>query len=155
YLGAWTERTRRNGGITPDNIGLSGEIGEYNDGKWWGGYYGWRWPHGSVSLLEPLSVAGTSAAMLTGDMAHLDLLRSQMDMRWSLRREENGRTLVPNRHYDAGWRDWRHPHPMFGVYAWNVSMDEADAARAERGWADELFNTVNPAYSSYGRNTAG
>ena len=71
YLDAWVERTARNGGITPDNIGLSGEIGEYNDGKWWGGYYGWRWPHGSFSLLEPLSVAGTNAAALTGDMRHL------------------------------------------------------------------------------------
>lgn len=155
YLAAWQERTERNGGIIPDNIGLSGEIGEYNDGKWWGGYYGWRWPHGSVSLLEPLSVACTSAAMLTGEMAHLDLVRSQMDMLWDLRREEGDKVFVPNRHYDAGWRDWRHPHPMFGVYLWNVSMAEEDAARAERGWAGELFNAVNPAYSSYGGKTAG
>lgn len=155
YLAAWQERTARNGGTIPDNIGLSGEIGEYNDGKWWGGYYGWRWPHGSVSLLEPLSVAGTNAAMLTGDMAHLDLPRSQLDMLWGLRREEDGQALVPNRHYDAGWRDYRQPHPMFGIYLWNVSMDEADAARAERGWASEHFDEVSPAYSSYGQKTAG
>lgn len=151
YLTAWEERTARNGGITPDNIGLSGEIGEYNDGKWWGGYYGWRWPHGSVSLLEPLSVAGMNAVALTGEMRHLDLLRSQLDMLWGLRQGD----LVPNRHYDAGWRDYRHPHPMFGVYLWATSMDEADAARAERGWAHEIFDTVSPAYSSYGQNTAG
>jgi hypothetical protein len=151
YLTAWEERTARNGGIIPDNIGLSGEIGEYNEGKWWGGYYGWRWPHGSVSLLEPLSVAGTNAAALTGEMKHLDLLRSQLDMLWGLRDGE----MVPNRHYDEGWRDFRHPHPMFGVYLWATSMDEADAARAERGWAHELFDTVNPAYSSYGQKTAG
>jgi hypothetical protein len=151
YLSAWQERTARNGGIIPDNIGLSGEIGEYNDGKWWGGYYGWRWPHGSVSLLEPLSVAGMNATALTGEMKHLDLLRSQLDMLWGLRQGD----MVPNRHYDEGWRDFRHPHPMFGVYLWATSMDEADAARAERGWAHELFDTVNPAYSSYGRNTAG
>lgn len=151
YLAAWEERTARNDGIIPDNIGLSGEIGEYNDGKWWGGYYGWRWPHGSVSLLEPLSVAGMNAAALTGEMKHLDLLRSQMDMLWGLRDGE----MVPNRHYDEGWRDFRHPHPMFGVYLWATSMDEADAARAERGWAHELFDKVNPAYSSYGQKTAG
>jgi hypothetical protein len=151
YLAAWEERTARNGGIIPDNIGLSGEIGEYNDGKWWGGYYGWRWPHGSVSLLEPLSVAGMNAAALTGEMRHLELLRSQLDMLWGLRDGE----MVPNRHYDEGWRDFRHPHPMFGVYLWATSMDEADAARAERGWAHELFDTVNPAYSSYGQKTAG
>jgi hypothetical protein len=151
YLAAWEERTARNGGIIPDNIGLSGEIGEYNEGKWWGGYYGWRWPHGSVSLLEPLSVAGMNATALTGEMKHLDLLRGQLDMLWGLRDGEK----VPNRHYDEGWRDFRHPHPMFGVYLWATSMDEADAARAERGWAHELFDTVNPAYSSYGQKTAG
>jgi hypothetical protein len=151
YLAAWEERTARNGGIIPDNIGLSGEIGEYNEGKWWGGYYGWRWPHGSFSLLEPLSIAGMNATALTGEMKHLNLLRSQLDMLWGLRDGE----LVPNRHYDEGWRDFRHPHPMFGVYLWATSMDEADAARAERGWAGELFDAVNPAYSSYGQKTAG
>ncbi len=155
YLSAWEERTARNGGITPDNIGLSGEIGECNEGKWWGGYYGWRWPHGSVSLLEPITVAGLNATLLTGDVRHLSLARSQLDMLWALRREENGAALVPNRHYDAGWRDFRHPHPMFGVYLWNMSMAEEDADRAGRGWAHELFDSINPAYSSYGRNTAG
>jgi hypothetical protein len=155
YLGAWEERTRRNGGITPDNIGLGGEIGEYNDGKWWGGYYGWRWPHGANTLLEPMSVAGTNAAALTGDMAHLALPRSQLDMLWNLRREENGGALVPNRHYDEGWRDWRHMHPMFGIYLWTQSMAEEDAERAERGWASALFDAVNPAYSSYGQRSVG
>lgn len=38
YLDAWRERTARNGGITPDNVGPSDAIGEYNDGKWWGDY---------------------------------------------------------------------------------------------------------------------
>jgi hypothetical protein len=155
YLDAWTERTARNGGITPDNIGLSGEIGEYNDGKWWGGYYGWRWPHGSFSLLEPLCIAGVNAALLTGDMSHLDLPRSQLDMLWDLRREENGIQLVPNRHYDAGWRDFRPMHPMYGTYLWNVSMAEEDAERAERGWAGHLFDVVNPAYHGYGASNGG
>ena len=151
YLEAWADRIAANDGLCPDNIGPNGKIGELMGGKWWGGYYGWRWPHGAMTLLEPLTVSGTNAVMLTGEMGHLDLLRSQLDMLWSLRRDE----LIPNRHYDAGWRDFRHPHPMFGVYLWNISMDEADAARAERGWALELFDRVNPNYSSYGQVTAG
>jgi len=155
YLAAWEERTARNGGITPDNIGLSGEIGEYNDGKWWGGYYGWRWPHGSFSLLEPLCVSGVNAAVLTGDMRHLQLARSQLDMLWGLRREEGGQQLVPNRHYDEGWRDYRRCHPMYGVYLWNVSMAEEDAERAERGWAADLFDEVNPGYHGYGKTNGG
>jgi len=155
YLDAWKQRTARNGGITPDNIGLSGTIGEYNDGKWWGGYYGWRWPHGAFSLLEPLCIGGTTAVLLTGDMRHLDLPRSQLDMLWNLRREEDGVTLVPARHYDEGWRDFRPQHPMYGVYLWNVSMAEEDAERAKRGWAGHLFDAVNPAYHGYGKSTGG
>ena len=155
YLDAWKERTTRNGGITPDNVGLSGAIGEYNDGKWWGGYYGWRWPHGSFSLLEPLCVGATNAALLSGEMRHLDLPRSQLDMLWALRREGDGRSVVPNRHYDEGWRDYRPMHPMYGVYLWNLSMAEEDAERAERGWAGELFDAVTPAYHGYGASNGG
>ena len=82
--------------------------------------------------------------------------RSQLDMLWELRREEGGKPLVPNRHYDAGWRDYRHPHPMFGIYLWNVSMDEADAdaGRARLG-RQNCSTQVTPAYSSYGQKTAG
>lgn len=154
YTAAWAERTAENGGITPDNIGLSGQIGEYNDGKWWGGYYGWRWPHGAFSILEPLCIAATNAVLLTGDMAHLDLPRSQLDHLWSLRREEGGKTLVPNRHYDAGWRDWREMHPMYGVYLWMMSLAEEDADRAERGLS-EVFDTIDTGFSGYARNIGG
>ncbi|WDR05261.1 hypothetical protein PSQ90_13320 [Devosia rhodophyticola] len=155
YLAAWEERTARNGGIIPDNIGLSGEIGEYNDGKWWGGYYGWRWPHGSFSIQEPLCVACCNAAALTGDMSQLDLARGQIDMLWSLGKDDNGHWVVPNRHYDEGWRDYRRVHPMYAVYLWNLSMDEADAERAERGWSAEYFDNVNPAYNGYGVTNGG
>ncbi|HMO59666.1 MAG TPA: hypothetical protein PKC19_20115, partial [Roseiflexaceae bacterium] len=44
YLAAWADRIAANGGRCPDNIGPNGAIGELMDGKWWGGYYGWRWP---------------------------------------------------------------------------------------------------------------
>jgi hypothetical protein len=155
YLAAWEERTARNGGLIPDNIGLSGEIGEYNDGKWWGGYYGWRWPHGAFTILEPLSVAGCNAMLMTGDAKHLNLLRSQLDKLWSLGRDEGGQWKVPCRHYDEGWRDFRPPHPMFGIYLWNMSMDEEDAQRAERGWPHELFDVVSDRYSGYGKTSGG
>lgn len=87
YLGAWKERTATNNGIMPDNIGLSGKIGEYNDGKWWGGYYGWRWPHGFMTIMEPLTNATMNAVLLTGDYSHLNLARSQFDLIWSLRKK--------------------------------------------------------------------
>lgn len=154
YTATWAVRTAENGGITPDNIGLSGRIGEYNDGKWWGGYYGWRWPHGAFSILEPLCIAATNAVLLTGDQRHLALPRSQLDMLWSLRREEDGKTLVPNRHYDSGWRDWRELHPMYGVHLWMMSLEEQDAERAERGLS-AAFDTIDTCFSGYARNIGG
>ncbi|MFD0713357.1 hypothetical protein [Paenibacillus sp. GCM10027626] len=155
YLEAWQERTKRNGGITPDNIGLSGEIGEYNDGKWWGGYYGWRWPHGSFSILEPLVVAGSNAVLLTGDRRALDLARSQLDMLWEKGKLDDGIRLVPNRHYDDGWRDFRIQHPMYPIYLWNISMAEEDAQRAERGWPEGWWEKVNSNYNDYDDGSNG
>ena len=80
YVNAWRERTEANGGICPDNVGLSGAIGEYMGGKWWGGYYGWRWPHGSLNILESTLIAACNAALVTGDLAFLDFPRSQLDL---------------------------------------------------------------------------
>ncbi|PYI55576.1 hypothetical protein [Paenibacillus flagellatus] len=142
YLAAWEERTRRNGGIIPDNIGLSGEIGEYNDGKWWGGYYGWRWPHGFMTIIEPLTNACMNAVLLTGDRSRLALARSQLDANWALRREENGRTLVPNKHEDNGWADWRKPLPKYPIYLWTMSMADEDLERIERIPKDHDWNEV-------------
>ena len=51
YLGKWIELTQLNDGITPDNVGLSGKIGEYTGGQWWGGYYGWKWPRGGTDIV--------------------------------------------------------------------------------------------------------
>ncbi len=55
------ERSRQNGGILPDNVGPSGKIGEHMDGKWWGGYYGWCWPHGLFNQIESTLIGGTNA----------------------------------------------------------------------------------------------
>ena len=46
YTDAWIERVQENGGILPDNVGLSGKVGEYIDGRWYGGFYGWTVYHG-------------------------------------------------------------------------------------------------------------
>jgi len=143
YLAAWAERTRRNGGIMPDNIGPSGQIGERMDGKWWGGYYGWRWPHGAWIILEATLIAGSNAMLLTGDPSWLDLHRSQADLLWSLRREEDGVTKVPARHGDVGWFDYRPPLPDHYVRLYSMTQREDDRARLEerfpgwRAWRNE------------------
>jgi hypothetical protein len=132
YLAAWEERTTANFGIMPDNVGLNGHIGEYMDGKWWGGYYGWRWPHGAMNLLESSVIAGMNAALLTGDTGRLELARSQIDLLWSLRREEEGESRVPHRHMDAGWSDYRPMSPALPIQLWSLSEADEDLERILR-----------------------
>jgi hypothetical protein len=116
----------------PDNVGLSGEIGECMDGKWWGGYYGWRWPHGAMNLLESTIIAGLNAMLLTGDEGFLDLARSQQDLLWSLGREENGDWVVPFKHLDSGWSGYGTMSPNFPLQLWNASQSDADLDRILR-----------------------
>lgn len=139
YLSAWVERTRRNQGIMPDNVGLSDQIGETMNGKWWGGYYGWRWPHGARNILEPALVAGCNAMLLTGDASWLDLHRSQLEMLWSQRRQEGETTLLPTRHGDSGWFDFQAITPQHffthhHIRQWAMTHDPRD-----RAWLDEFY----------------
>ncbi|CAF1144987.1 unnamed protein product [Adineta steineri] len=158
YLKAWKERTHQNGGIIPDNIGLTGKIGEYNDGKWWGGYYGWRWPHGFVTIIEPLTNACMNAVLLTGDISQLDLARQQLDANWALRQECEGHWLVPYKHVDAGWTDYRRPAPKYPIYLWIISMADEDLERINRipkdhDWNEVIVPTVSGADKKTGRDT--
>jgi hypothetical protein len=132
YLAAWAERAERNGGLIPDNVGPSGLIGECLDGKWWGGYYGWRWPHGWPTIIEPVTIACGNATLLTGDPARLALARSQLDRLWALGREEGGRWVVPHKHRDGGWTAYRPPNPVHPIACWYLSQEEEDLARVER-----------------------
>jgi hypothetical protein len=143
YLEAWAERTRQNEGIIPDNVGLSGKIGEYMDGKWWGGYYGWRWPHGALTIVEPLVTAGSNATLLTGDTSYLDLARSQIDMLWDRGKELDGDWVTPNRHFDNGWGDYRPANSSNPIHCWNISMEDQDLERILRVRNRDRWNTVS------------
>ena len=72
YAEAWMERTRENDGLIPDNVGPHGVIGECMGGRWYGGYYGWTWPHGFPYIMEPVTSAAQS----------LCLLNKSSDMEW-------------------------------------------------------------------------
>ena len=139
YLSAWMERTQRNQGIMPDNVGLSDEIGETMNGKWWGGYYGWRWPHGARNILEPALVAGCNAMLLTGDPSWLDLHRSQLDMLWSLRKEEGDTTLLPTRHGDCGWFDYQPITPQHFFTHHHIRQWVMTQLPQDRLWLDTFF----------------
>ena len=127
YLDAWNERAKKNGGVCPDNIGPAGRTGELMDGKWWGGYYGWRWPHGAHIILESTLIAGSNAFLLTGDASWFELHRSQSNLLWSHRRAgEDGSILIPFRHGDTGWFDFRTPLPRHAIHLYHLTRNEED-----------------------------
>ena len=131
YLTAWIDRTKANNGIMPDNIGPTGKIGERMNGNWWGGYYGWRWPHGARMLLLATLVAGANATLLTGDVSWLELHRSQLDLLWSLRQEDDGIAKIPHRYGAKGWFDYRPPDPEFMIHLYCLSRAQEDLQRIE------------------------
>jgi hypothetical protein len=151
YLHAWQGHAQRNGGILPDNIGPSGKIGERMDGKWWGGYYGWRWPHGAWIILESTLIAGMNATLLTGDPSWLDLHRSQADLLWSLRKEEEGVLKVPYRYGNVGWFDYRRLQPRHYAHLYFLSLSEDDRGRfLERFPEREARYTALPRFGKAG-----
>ena len=133
YTKAWLERTRANGGTTPDNIGLSGKAGEYHGGKWWGGNYGWQWPHGYLTLGMPFQIAAANAMLVTGgERGYLELPRSNIDRLIAEGKNYNGSFLVPYKHGDQGWFAFRPLARTYPVSLWFMSMEDADWQRVEK-----------------------
>jgi hypothetical protein len=154
YVGAWMERAAQNGGLMPDNVGLGGQVGEYMNGKWYGGLYGWAWPHGFYNIEMAALVGATSAYLLARDPRYLDLPRTQMDRIMALGVQRDLRELqmslghhwagqegalekqttfvVPYRYTDSGWFDYQPMSPVYPVALWNVSGASADWERIER-----------------------
>jgi hypothetical protein len=132
YVQGWVDRTDKNNGITPDNVGLSGEVGEYTGGHWWGGYYGWRWPRGGLDVVRAELTAAKVALMLTGDRNWLELPRSQMAVMRKHGRIENGVYLAPARYGEEGWHHYT-PEPVYPyIWLWAMSQDEGDRKNVER-----------------------
>jgi hypothetical protein len=98
-------------------------------------------------IVEPSYVAGSCAALMTGDFSWLDLCRSQLDMLWDLRREEDGIIKVPARHGDQGWFDYRKPDPLYYIHLYYLSQSDEDLARLDEVFPDRAgFNTTSPSW---------
>lgn len=154
YVCAWKERAEANGGLLPDNVGPNGVIGERMDGKWYGGYYGWRWPHGFMNLIEPCVIAASNALLLTGDNSFLDLPRQLMDRVYAEGREEGGTWRIPHRHRESGWYDFR-PATAAAPYAvtlWYLSRSAQDEERVCR-WTEGCNLSHIPDTRGKGDNT--
>jgi hypothetical protein len=150
YVRAWRERALENGGLIPDNVGPSGKVGELHAGRWYGGHYGWQWPHGLHSVEASVMVAAVNETLVAGDLAGLDLARAPLDTviaeggpgtlaeagsmarGWEQKLGLGPDTrveLVPYRRGSRGWFD-RHPLPLvYPLWLWWLSTSEQDRAR--------------------------
>ncbi|MEU9319754.1 hypothetical protein [Streptomyces sp. NPDC048295] len=152
YVGVWQERLAGRD-VVPDNVGLNGVVGEYLDGRWYGGHYGWSWPHGLSPVGSATVIGAANATLLTGDRGFLDLARNPLDAvlrhaeqrgadgmgtlgeRWEphLRAMTAGRTLmVPQRHNDSGWFDFTVMPGQLPLALWHFSREQADRDRIEQ-----------------------
>lgn len=131
YVGAWEERTKKNNGITPDNVGLSGKVGEYT-GNWWGGYYGWQWVGSGYHLIRAELISGKVATLLTGDTRWMELPRSQLRMLRKKGKEIDGEFRIPTRHNENGWHHFSKEQPIDYVHLWYASQEDEDWKEIER-----------------------
>ena len=154
YVGGWKTRADANGGLLPDNVGRDGEVGTLQEGRWWGGHYGWTWPHGLPSVGMAALIGAINASWVTGDDSYLDLARGAIDTvldhavtrsvaetpmslqaNWLSRLgsdADNPATLVPHRFGTTGWFDFG-PMPLeLPTWLWWYSQDIADWHRLRR-----------------------
>ncbi len=154
YVGAWRERAAANDGIVPDNTGPDGVVGSLLDGRWYGGHYGWSWPHGWYSVGSAAVVAALAAATATGDDGYLDLVRPALDelighgkvmaftesdsslpSKWYPQLAGAvaiPTLLVPYRHNDSGWFDYNPMLVSIPVALWHHGNDPADRQRLDK-----------------------
>lgn len=154
YLEGWHERARANGGLVPDNVAPDGAVGGLHDGRWFGGHYGWTWPHGLHSVGSATLVAGLNGSLVTGDDTFLDVTRTVLDtvlehaitappaqtpfslsQFWRARYGsgfEEPALLVPHRHGIQGWFDFGPMQLELPVWLWWWTREEQDRQRLQR-----------------------
>lgn len=154
YIGAWRERAAANNGILPDNVAPDGQVGGLLEGRWYGGHYGWSWPHGWYSVGHAAIVAALAGAYASGDDAYLDMVRPALDeiishgktmvysaadssitSKWNVQLVEDVHTptlLVPYRYDDHGWFDYNPMLMAVPTALWHHTGDDADRERIVR-----------------------
>ncbi len=75
YVGGWRERYEKGNGVMPDNCGPNGRVGETMEGRFYGGTYGWTFPHGYYFIEDALIIGGENEGLLNGRRDALDWAR--------------------------------------------------------------------------------
>ena len=55
-------------------------MGSQLGGRWYGGHYGWSWPHGFYSVGQAVLAGAMAAALANSDDNYLSLPRQALDM---------------------------------------------------------------------------
>ena len=133
YIDTWIGYIKKNDGILPDNVGRTGKIGEYREGQWWGGLFGWTGRYSIQMIYGSLSVAAECGYMLSGDPDYLYLLRSQIDMLLeNAITTKEGQLLVPYKYGPDGWHSYRPMMIRDMAHLWHASMNPEDWKRIEK-----------------------
>ncbi|MBM3784089.1 MAG: hypothetical protein FJW30_06990 [Acidobacteria bacterium] len=150
YAGAWKDRVLANNGNIPTNIGLDGKIGGEWGGKWYGGTFGWNFDpatSGRNYYMRGARTAFGEAILLTGDLSFAEPLRRQIANLYAVKKEENGRVLLPNKYGETGWYGYTpntHADVRRDLYLW--TMDPADLKRVEDDHWIQFLQGKNPGY---------
>jgi hypothetical protein len=153
YVRGWQRRAADNGGLIPDNVGADGVVGSQLGGRWYGGHYGWSWPHGMYNIAQATLIGALTAALANADDSYLDLPRQLLDTVIARGRRRavtdsdssiRGRwlahlgpaaarptLLVPYRYSDRGWFDWNPVQASVPVALWQHTADPGDQARLD------------------------
>ena len=116
------------GGVAAGGVsdgGVDAVVGHCHERRWGG-------------LLE-LLVAGGNATLLSGDPAWLDLHRSQLQMLWAQRREEEGQILLPGRHGDCGWFDFQPISPQHFISNHHIHQYYLSQRADDLAWLDQVY----------------
>lgn len=160
YIQGWVDRAKANDGIVPDNVAPNGEVGGLHDGRWFGGHYGWTWPHGFYSVSHATLVAGLNAILVSGDKSVLQLTRTVLQKVKSLGRigtiietesslqagterfgvpVDKPVVLVPYRYGKDGWFDYSPMIMSLPLWLWYLSMSDEDSK-----FMEELIEGIAP-----------
>jgi hypothetical protein len=155
YVDAWRERTEKNGGIIPSNIGRDGTIGGDADGKWYGGVYGWGFsvkvPQTGVmahrSRVERGLIGFGNAYLLTGDRGYVDLWSHMIDLVNSHKKMESGKTKYPRMFGDDGWYAYEElPYSEGALECYFWTCEENDKSRVKADPWIRFLDGKNPDY---------
>ncbi len=157
YVDGWVQRADANDGLLPDSVAPDGTTGGLQKGRWWGGHYGWAWPHGLHSVAMSALIGALNAALVSADDRALAIVRTMLrtvlaqgrtgtvvDSDYSLRggwlarlgdAAADAGTLVPYRYGKDGWFDFGPLQLDLPTWLWWWTRSDEDRSLLEEAIA--------------------